>query len=51
MLTMHTSVPTQARVYQKLLADEAKREASRDSKAFTPSVVFMNAGLKLQSKQ
>jgi hypothetical protein len=45
------SVPTQARVYQKLLADEAKREASRDSKAFTPSAVFMNAGLKLQSKQ
>ena len=45
------SVPTQACVYQKLLTDEAKWEAWRDSKAFMPSAVFMNAGLKLQSKQ
>ncbi|KAJ7290778.1 hypothetical protein C8J57DRAFT_1612056 [Mycena rebaudengoi] len=44
-------VPTQASVYQQLLSRELAQESIADERADTPTSLFINMGMKLESKQ
>ncbi|KAJ7236645.1 hypothetical protein C8J57DRAFT_1194304 [Mycena rebaudengoi] len=44
-------VPTQASVYQQLLSRELAQESISDERADTPTSLFINMGMKLESKQ